>query len=228
MIIVTAATRWEATPLEKTLKHFPDIRLLKTGMGPVNARQAVERLVLNGSALRDEPYSLPAVPGAYSRPALTVISSGLAGALQPDVRCGDLVADFREAPLELLQSARSTAERLKMPLHLGAFISAERVLKSAEKREHGIKNRALAVDMESGALREWTKAHGGTFMAVRSILDELDDDLPDDVPGEGAVEALRFAARHWKKIPKLAALGLRQRRAMKRLTTFLEAWLKTL
>jgi nucleoside phosphorylase len=207
MIIVTAATKWEAVPLEKTLKRFPDIRLLRTGMGPVNAKQAIEQLKLNSSVM-------------------TVISSGLAGALQPGVRRGDIVADFREAPLELVQSARAAAEQLKMPLHLGAFLSADHVLSPDEKRDLGVKNRALAVDMESVALREWTKAAGGTFMAVRAVLDELDDDLPEDAPGEGAAEVLRFAAKHWKKIPTLAALDLRQRRAMKRLTAFLEEWFK--
>src|SRR6266850_2319227 len=123
MIIITAATRWEAGPLEKLQR--PGLTLLKTGMGPVKARQAIESLKMSGSEL-------------------TVISSGLAGALQPGVRGGDLVADFREAPLEFVQSARATAERLKMPLHLGKFMAAERVLKPAEKRDLGLKNRALA------------------------------------------------------------------------------------
>lgn len=177
-------------------------------MGPVKARQALERL---------EP----------DRSALILISSGFAGALAPGVRRGDLVADLREAPLDFVRSAQSAAERLKTPLHLGAFLSADRVLNPAEKRDLGARNRALAVDMESGALREWTKAGGGTFMAVRAVLDELDDELPDDAPGEGVAQSLRFAAKHWRKLPALAALGLRQRRAMARLTAFMGEWLQS-
>jgi len=159
-------------------------------------------------------------------PALTVISSGLAGALQPGVRTGDLVADVREAPLELVQSMRETAEKRKLPIHMGVFLSANRVLHPAEKRELGTKQRALAVDMESGALRDWTRARGGTFLAIRAVLDEIDDDLPEDAPSNGALGTLAYAARHWRMLPKLAALGLRQGRAMRRLAIFLQAWLE--
>ena len=203
MIIITAATRWEAGPLERLRR----VTLVRTGIGAASAKAAMERLDLPE---RGEQ--------------LLVISSGLAGALQPELRSGDLVADVREAPLELVQAARATAERLKLPLHMGVFAAVDRVASAADKRALGAK-RMVAVDMESGALREWTKARGGTFLAIRAVLDELDEDVPADIPGEGAVETLKFAARHWRRIPKLAALGLRQGRAMKRLAVFLEEWL---
>lgn len=205
MIVITAATKWEAEPLESALAGRPNLKILRTGMGPVKARQAAERLEIDGSGL-------------------IVISSGLAGALQPGMRCGDLAADVREAPLELVQAARADAEKLKLPIHMGVFAAVDHVVTATEKRELGAK-RMVAVDMESGALRDWTRAKGGTFLAFRAVFDELEEDLPTEIPGEGLFETLRFAARHWKRIPTLAALGRRQRKAMHHLADFLGKWL---
>lgn len=209
MVLVTAATRWEAEPLEKRLQNIPNLRVVRTGIGPVKARQAVERLELDDSPL-------------------TVISSGLAGALQPGMRCADLAMDVREAPLELVQAARATAESLKIPLHLGVFLSTDHVVGPDKKRELGAKHRALAVDMESSALREWTIVQGGTFLTARAVLDEMDDELPTEAPEPGIANSLKFAARHWRRLPALIGLGLKQRRAMLRLSSFLEEWLKSI
>jgi len=205
LILVTAATKWEAEPLSRLTR----VQLVRTGIGPTSARAAMEKIDLKDSG------------------PLIVVSSGLAGALQPGIKSGDLVADVREAPIEFVQSMRATAERLRLPLHMGVFAAVDRVANAAEKRELGAK-RMVAVDMESGALRDWTRARGGTFLAIRAVLDELDEEVPGDAPGDGALETLQFAARHWRKLPKLAALGLRQARAMRRLSAFLADWLASI
>ena len=114
---------------------------------------------------------------------------------------------------------------MKVPLHLGAFHSAERVLGPSEKKAIGLEHRSAAVDMESATLRSWAEAKGATFVGVRAVFDALGERAPEAGPADAsAAAALRFAAEHWGELPRLLRLWPRQVRGMSRLGNFLARW----
>ncbi len=227
MILLATATPWETDPL-KTRWRLREgalagcyegsvsghaLRLLETGIGADSTKARLERLLAAEERFKPE----------------LVISSGLAGALQPGLKAGELVADLREAPLEIVRSARETAARLKLPLHLGAFYTSDRVLEPALKREAGRLKRALAVDMESASLRAWSAQRGAAFVGLRAVLDTVDGRLPSGVPESGGLAALaRYVAEHVGEFPLMLRLWPAQRRGMDSLGRFLESWLSTL
>lgn len=219
-VLITAATRWEAEPLAKAL-GLPSsgtgrweglacgrrILLLKTGMGAMKTRDALERDCVAGD------YGL-------------VLSAGLCGAMQPGVRTGDIVADAQDVELDYVKTLKRTAETLETPFHFGKILHTNIVLKPEMKRKLGTEQRVLACDMETSAVRRW--AGGKTpVIGLRVVLDELDEAVPADAPESERPAALaRYALAHVAELPLLIRTGLRSARAMKRLATFIRAYLE--
>ncbi|MBI4371367.1 MAG: hypothetical protein HY552_03610 [Elusimicrobia bacterium] len=222
-VLLTAATRWEAAPLARALGlasigdgRFEgrlggrSIVLIKTGIGAIAARQALE----GGPVAADFGLAL---------------GVGLCGALQEDLRTGDLVVDPREADLDFVVPLRDTAKTLGATIYFGKILHTDVILQPAMKRKLGAEQRAAACDMETSALRRW--AHGSPLpvIALRAVLDELDESLPAEAPGgEHAAALTRYAVSHAASLPALIRVGLRSRRAMKTLSRFLKAYLEAL
>jgi adenosylhomocysteine nucleosidase len=205
--LICAATKWEAAPLEAKLgaRH----RVLRTGMG----RKSAE------SALRAAPLDID-----------LAISAGFAGALQPAMRSGDLVIDIQGADADAVTAARETAQALNIPFHFGRVVCTESVVDKADQKEElGRSKRACAVDMESDAIREWAAGKGVPSLVARVVLDECGEDIPPGMPeGEDPASLAKYALGNLAWLPKLASLGLRQRRAANRLADFLDAFLPKL
>ncbi|PCI37200.1 MAG: hypothetical protein COB53_07210 [Elusimicrobia bacterium] len=203
MIVLTAATPWELRPLQSL-----GVPVWETGVGPVKTKSALEN-------------QSPPPPGSI------VISAGFAGALQPGLLSGDIIMDPLEGPIELAVGARELAESSKIPFHMGKIHSVNRVITAhGAKRELGESLRAAAVDMETAAIRSWCQKNKATALAIRVILDEIDDPLPEGMPEDTSVLAgARYALSRPSQIPLLISLGLRQRRAMRTLVRFLQAYL---
>ncbi|MBI4057575.1 MAG: hypothetical protein HY399_08530, partial [Elusimicrobia bacterium] len=113
MILITTATHWESDPIARSLHLVPsslprrqagrfqvpglekfayfgsvgetEVVLIKTGIGALTTQKKLEQL---GSL---EPEK--------------VISAGFAGALQPQLKSGDIVVDLRELELEWIETA---------------------------------------------------------------------------------------------------------------------------
>ncbi len=215
-ILLCAATRWESEPLAAALrlvKTFDrrwegtlagrSLVLVQTGMGPVKTG---ERLI----ELSDEEFGV-------------ALSVGFAGALQPQMFTGDIVCDARGSDADLPGVARAISSRKGLALHFGKIAHSDRVVASPEdKLSMGVALRASAVDMETQALRAWADERELPVLAVRVVLDSVDERLPSAVPdGEDFVSLARFAARSWRDLPSLMTLGLRQKRAIARLASFL-------
>jgi len=222
-ILLCAATRWEAGPLaarfglrELSSHRFEGtaagrkIVLSKTGVGPEAATDALTRIT-------DDAFAC-------------VVSVGFAGALQPGMASGDLVLDIQGADAELPPAARELAAQQGTPLHFGKIIHSDKVLASpAEKRALGQAQRASAVDMETSSIRAWAGRRGTPALAVRVILDGVDDRLPSAVPaGEDIVSLTRYALGNIGELPVMISTGLKQRRAMANLCRFLESFLPLL
>ncbi len=221
-VLITAATKWEFAPLAKALGLSEmahdraegvvsgrKVTLLKTGIGAKSAADAL---------------------AAHAKPqdfGLT-ISAGLCGAMQPEAKTGDVVADAREVDLDLVKPLRETALKLKIPFHFGKILHTNIVLKPAAKKALGSEQRALACDMETASLRRWADGKTATI-AVRVVLDEMLEELPSDVPeGEDFSSLARYALAHVSSLPSLIGTGLRTSRSMKRLSIFLKTYLEAI
>ena len=188
------------------------VTLLKTGMGAPSAASALSRLDLGDAA-----------------PSL-IVSAGFAGALQDDLRTGDLVAEQLTPCPQAAKSLESAAIGVRLVVRFGRIQHSDVVLtKSCEKLECGRRTGALAVDMESAAIRAWARQHGLPALAVRVILDEAARDLPRDLPaGDSPLSLGFYAATHPLAWPRLAALWPLQRRAASALTSTMRAFLEAL
>ncbi|MCM2305552.1 MAG: hypothetical protein NDJ72_12665 [Elusimicrobia bacterium] len=220
-VLITAATQWEARPLARALNlelagddRFEGVVagrrvvLLKTGIG---ARKTAERLNgLNGNEW------------------LLAISAGLCGSMQKDVRHADIVADVRDVELDFVGLLKETAVKHATPFHFGKILHTNIVLKPAAKLALGQEQRVIACDMETAAVRRWSDGKVPTI-AVRAVLDEVDEVIPSEAPeGEDAASLARFALANAASMPALIKTGWRSARAMKSLSRFLTAYLEAL
>ncbi|MEK7390382.1 MAG: hypothetical protein AAB036_11880 [Elusimicrobiota bacterium] len=221
-VLITAATVWEAGPLAKNLSLRPTtpsrfegrvgarrLVLIKTGIGAVNTARS-----LNGDA----------VIGDYG----LVISAGLCGAMQPDVKRGDIVADVSGVDMDIVAPLRATAQALSRPFHFGKILHTNIVLDPKSKTTLGRDHRALACDMETAAVRRWADGKIPAI-GVRAVLDELDEALPSQAPEAEDIPSLaRYGLTHAATLPSLMRTGWRCARAMKSLSRFLGAYLEAL
>ena len=155
-----------------------------------------------------------------------IISTGFAGALQPDLRTGDIIAE----ELSFCPAAIAALSRGNIHHHAGSIAHSNKVLtEPGEKLALGRSTGALAVDMESSAIRAWAQERGLAALALRVILDEAGRALPRSLPtGEDAFSLACYAALNPLSWPRLAALWPLQRRAAAALTATMRAFLEAL
>ncbi len=219
-LLLCTASRWEAGPIAARLRLSRDdsglysgrsrgrkVRLFKTGMGPRAATRSLATLS------KTDRY-------------LCALSVGFAGALEPGLKSGDLVA---ELPANWTARAREAAESHGLIIHFGRIAHADAVVSEpGEKSLLGRREGARAVDMETKALRQWA-GDRMPVLAVRVILDTLDQSLPDTFPEDESWGAVaRYAAGNLSQLPRLASLGWAQKRTISRLSLFLERFLEIL
>jgi adenosylhomocysteine nucleosidase len=168
------------------------------GPGPTRARRAAEALIAAG--------------------AETLVSFGVAGALDPALRPGDVIAATEAiAP----DGTRYTAVTPGFGI-AGAIVTREApVADAAAKRRLFAETGAIAVDMESSGVAAAAKAARLRFMAVRAIADPADRALPRAAVAamrdDGSVDYLALILRPWDW-PRLPGLGRdwgRARRALR-------------
>jgi adenosylhomocysteine nucleosidase len=122
-----------------------------------------------------------------------VIGTGVVGALSSGLRPGDLVlservlAIDRDGPAakqvalandENLRAVGRSLGMARIAYSTGAILTSHRVLASgAEKRSAKESTGAIAVDMETAAIASEASARGLPFVAIRAVLDEVDDEV---------------------------------------------------
>ncbi len=163
---IVAALTFEA----RSLGHHNGHTLVSvSGIGADNAARAARSLAAAGAA--------------------ALLSWGVAGALDPSLRCGTVVL-----PLEVLAAGtRFQTDRLwhqgvaralqgKITLASGALLTSEvAVVAAAHKGRVFQHTGAVAVDMESAAVAGVAAELALPFLALRVILDTAHDSLPDSV-----------------------------------------------
>jgi len=172
-----------------------------------------------------------------------VLSAGVAGALDPDLRAGDLLLGETvvsgpdpEAPAvlsdaRLLEAVASAAAREGLRVRRGRSLTVDGIVGDpAAKAGLRLSTGADVVEMESYRVGLAAQERGLPFLAVRAVLDEAADPLPE-LPGVVAPDGtermwavLPYLVAHPQRLPLLLRLARSQRRAMEALGLFLEAF----
>lgn len=186
-----------ASELPLRLSRLADGSLLcLAGIGGESAAAAAQLLVRSGAG--------------------ALLSWGVAGALDPGVRCGSavLATQVRRAPADGAAAPHWTSdaawrERLARAL-AGHVEVVQSTLLTSSRPIASVQDKALlfqatgaaAVDMESAAVAETAAQHGLPFMALRIIVDTARDAVPDSVLRAFAAEGARASPAR-----RLARLG---------------------
>jgi adenosylhomocysteine nucleosidase len=132
------------------------------------------------------------------RPAW-VISTGFAGALQPELRRGHLlmadeVVDVQQQRLAIDVRADRAPDETPRWLHSGRLLTVDRVVRApADKRRLAAEHGALACDMETVAVAELCRRERLRFLSIRVISDAVEDELPVEI--ERLLDQKSLAAR---------------------------------
>lgn len=210
---IVAALKAEA----RTLGSLPHGRLLAiSGMGPQAAARAAQSLVAAG--------------------AEALLSFGLAGALDPQLRAGAVVVPqtvvdgagglhSAYGPWRERLAAQAAGVADARGVAGGSLLSVTQPLATVESKSQArIKSGAAAVDMESFAIAEVAARMGVKFAVVRVVIDGADDALPPSViqatGADGEVSLPRLVAalvRAPRELPRLMPLSRRYRAALRAL-----------
>ena len=152
-----------------------DLFCVRSGMGTQNALSAARWLIREGVS------------------ALAVL--GVSGGLDPSLKTGDLVVG--QTVLEesgkgtrcvwksnsgLIESAYKALKAKEMTAHMGAVITAEGAVLSAERKQSIYREtHAMAVDMESSAVGQTATGAGLAFFLLRAICDTSDQNIPEEL-----------------------------------------------
>jgi len=165
--------------------------------------------------------------------AKQLISWGCAGALAPHLKAGDLVIPtLIQMPNNTklsthTQWSRKTVKLLENTIkcYNGKLLESESIISLAShKALQYQRTQALAVDMESGAVARIAAQAQVPFIAIRSIVDPAQLDLPKAInyamndQGTIAIPKLMFyLCMHPAELPRLVRLGLHFNAASKTL-----------
>ncbi len=133
-------------------RGFPGVRVLAGGGDAARLERDLEAMLQAGPAL--------------------VLSSGLAGGLDPALPVGTVVVDGDEPLARLLRAA--LREAVRAPIIGQDSIAPSTAGKAALRQASG----AAAVDMESHVAARVARRRGVPFAAIRVISDAADETLP--------------------------------------------------
>ncbi len=175
-----------------------------SGSGPKNAKSAAQNLLAQG--------------------ATQLISWGCAGALAPHLKAGDLVIpawvltkDNKQLATHRLWS-QQVIKLLDncMTYDQACLLESDTVISLAQDKSKQYQlTEAIAVDMESGAVAQAANQAQIPFIAIRSIVDPAELNLPEAInyamTDSGIVSTsklMRYLCSHPGELPRLIKLGL--------------------
>lgn len=192
LIILFYAFAREIAPFKRRLRHRTPLAL--GGLQGFRAEIAGKQFAVVGHGIGHRRAAETArrafdlMPGAE-----LVIGTGVVGALSSGLRPGDLVLSERVLTLDAdgrideqvtvvdeahLRTVSRSLTRAGIAYSTGAILTSHRVLVTgAEKRSAKEVTGAIAVDMETAAIAAEAAAHGLPFVAIRAVLDEVDDEV---------------------------------------------------
>ena len=218
MLIVATALPWEAQTARggAAIAGRGRVRRVISGIGPARARAAAEQLLETS-----DPDAITAV-----------LSVGVAGGLTNDMRRPALTlptqvvrqSDCAEWDLNgaLHRQAQRTLNDADFYWRPAISITTTHVLFTRPEKLAAAESGAEIVQMEDSEWAEACAAADVPFLALRVVLDALDDDIPvefgqwrRDVPT--AMDITMGAIRRPRLLRELAQLGLQRRAALQEL-----------
>lgn len=198
-------------------------------------------VVLTGVGSRQAALAVSKVSWGELDDMQFCISSGLAGGLKPDYSVGQVLAARTvvaesiptDAPGAIVESSTAL---LSFAAECGAsvverFYSTERAIGTAHEKRH-LGETADAVEMESFQVLRKARADGIPGVAIRSISDAVDEDLPLDMNevfterGEVSIpRVLGQVALRPQSLPGLVRLGRKSKHAAESLAEFLDRYI---
>jgi adenosylhomocysteine nucleosidase len=165
--------------------------------------------------------TLAAEAAMATMPVTTLISAGLAGACDPQLRAGAIVRT------DVVFDAQ-TGEVFGNPQIRQVLVTTDTIASVAGKaRLHSV-YKAHAVDLEAAAIARFAQAHGLCFQAIKAISDEADfeiEELSRFATAGGQFRETAFALHAalrpvmWDKV---LTLGRNSHKALKALTKALQ------
>ena len=241
-ILVTFAVEAEFAPWRKR-RHFSPVQLgdLKTYGAEIEGASIVVMLTgMGGTRAGSKVLGIQMIATETGRFFDVCVSAGLAGALKPEIRAGEIVVARNvrtrtvHADLQKITVSCDAAliELTKMcgARELSAFYEEDHiVITAAEKLK--LSSSADAVDMESFDVISECLVWGTRGVAVRAISDAAEDDLPLDfnlaVTNDGDVSFRRILGevlQRPRSVPGLVRFGRQSRRAAESLGNFLDTF----
>ncbi|MGB8472792.1 MAG: hypothetical protein WCE61_01760 [Candidatus Acidiferrum sp.] len=196
-----------------------EVTVLLTGMGPASAAKAM-------SSIPVELHDL-------------CISTGLAGSLDPAFLPGDVVVSRSSKSLDLLVDAPSDPILVDLAVASGAkpvqvSLTSEKIVATAGGKEE-LRRQGSIVEMESAHILAVAAQKLVPCVAVRSISDAADEDLPVDfariLDSQGHLRIaglLKEVGLSPYRIPLLLQFGRQSRAASKLLADFLDRYISVL
>ncbi len=189
-IALVAEVKWEVREVCRRLKldlldardevwgatlNGHTVRLCLSGMVPEVAHERVPRFLDS------------------ARPDL-MICSGLAGALRPHVKVGELVVQSEDEAL--LAMAERALKDSNIPFHVGPLVTVSKPVLTPDARRHlASRTPAIAVDMESQTIAALCRERGIPCLAMKGVSDGITDDLSPILGGFEIIHIPRIALR---------------------------------
>lgn len=216
----------------------PHLAVAVTGPGAAQVHRHVEGLVAQAC-------------DALVSPLRTVVSCGVAGAVAPQRRCGEVLVSSivlcAAAPDDSAPTASAAADTVvadlaarlrsaRLAVIEGARLAGSADVVASPEAKAAVHARlgADAIDMESAPIADAAARLGTTFLAVRVVADEAVHGIPPvvlaAVDADGEPDLRRLLAgllRHPAQLPALITLARtwgRARRSLERCRPVLEAW----
>lgn len=195
------------------------IAVVESGVGTVKAERATRALLATHSPT-------------------WVLSCGFGGALQPQLKIGDILAVNEvvdDAGRDLRIDVKIAADPARH-LYVGRLATVGKIVRTiAEKHELAEKTGSLAVDMETFAVAHVCQELHRKFLAFRVMSDDLSADLPPEVMSifgdTGAVRLGAVVGSLWKRpssVTDLWRLREQATQAADHLADFLDGVVKQL
>jgi adenosylhomocysteine nucleosidase len=238
MIAVFAAMDAEMAALERRLAAREHEAI--GGQRAVRGRCAGAELLACRTGLGERARAVAAAVLDATRPDI-VLSTGVAGALDPDLSAGDVVlcetvvsgpgpqAPAVRSDVRLLEAA--TASDAGIRVRRGRSLTVDAIVgEPAAKAKLRLATGADVVEMESYWVGLAARERGLPFLAVRVVLDTAADMLPE-LPGfvapdgtQRAWAVLPYLITHPQRLSLLLRLGRSNRLALRAMGLFAEAF----
>ena len=192
LILLFYAFAREIAPFKRRLRHHAPLALdgLHGFRAEIGGKEfaGVGHGIGHRRATEAARIAFDSMPGAE-----LVIGTGVVGALSSGLKPGDLVLSDRVLTFDgdgqvgekviavadsHLRAVGRSLSSAGIAYSTGAILTSHRVLATgAEKRRAKETTGAIAVDMETAAIAAEAAARGLPFVAIRAVLDEVDDEV---------------------------------------------------